>query len=76
VVESYALKPVVTHWGSGDAMTTYLLSDYTSALAASNGHANMGVDWVQAHCASVLGEDYNRADCQLYVELNPPAQDE
>lgn len=58
-VASATLEPVITHKGTGSAMTVYRLRDYTNELAATNafpGASNSSLTpaWAQSFCSDVL----------------------
>lgn len=78
-VTSAAFKPVVTHLGMSTDMTTYLITDWTDELAASNwlnteinpdtDNTNLTVEWANNFCTQVLGEDYDAKNGVLQLEL-------
>ena len=67
-VSGYGVTPVVTHKGTGTDETTYLLSDYTEDVAATNT-AGTTVEYAQSHAAEVLGEGYDPETMRLWVDL-------
>ena len=67
-VTGYGVTPVVTHKGTGTDETTYLLSDYTADVAATNT-AGTTVEYAQQHAAEILGEGYDSETCRLWVAL-------
>ena len=67
-ISGYGLTPVVTHKGDGADETTYLLSDYTADVAATNG-AGTTVEYAQQHAADILGENYNAETMRLWVSI-------
>lgn len=68
-VVRYALEPVVTHKGRGHDMTTYMLRDYTDALAATSGSPGCTPEWAQGYIAGVLGQGYDPLASRLAAEL-------
>lgn len=74
-VTAASLEPVVTHKGTGDAMTVYRLGDYTDELAATNGfpgasNATLTPAWAQGFCQAVLGDAYDQGTCLATVPLD------
>ena len=67
-VSGYGVTPVVTHKGTGTDETTYLLSDYTEDVAATNT-AGTTVEYAQNHAAEILGSNYNADTMRLWVTL-------
>ena len=67
-VSGYGVTPVVTHKGEGTEETTYLLSDYTEDVAATNT-AGTSVEYARQHAADILGEGYSADTCRLWVTL-------
>ncbi len=77
-VARYSFEPTVTHKGVGANMTTYMLRDYTDALAATNeisygSSTSCTPEWVQSFVADVLGSGYDPASCKLAVDLTKSA---
>jgi poly-gamma-glutamate synthesis protein (capsule biosynthesis protein) len=77
-VARYSFEPTVTHKGVGANMTTYMLRDYTDALAATNeisygSSTTCTPEWVQSFVADVLGSGYDPASCKLSVDLTKSA---
>ena len=77
-VARYSFEPTVTHKGVGSNMTTYMLRDYTDALAATNeisygSSTTCTPEWVQSFVADVLGSGYDPASCKLSVDLTKSA---
>lgn len=68
-VVRYAFEPVVTHKGNGHEMTTYMLRDYTGALAASSHSLSCTPEWAQGYVACVLGQGYDPLTSRLAAEL-------
>lgn len=76
-VTSAAFKPVVSHLGLADDMTTYLITDWTDDLAASNwldtdinpstDNTTLTPAWANQFCTDVLGEDYDAKNGVLTV---------
>ncbi len=77
-VARYSFEPTVTHKGVGANMTTYMLRDYTDALAATNeisygSSTSCTPEWVQSFVSDVLGSGYDPASCKLAVDLTKSA---
>lgn len=78
-VTSAVFKPIVSHLGLGTDMTTYLVTDWTDDLAASNwldtdinpdtNNTTLTPAWAREFCTKVLGEDYDADKGVLELEL-------
>lgn len=68
-VVRYALVPLVTHKVRDRSLATYLLSDYTDALAATSANPTCTPEWAQGYVANGLGQKYDPAAGSLSVEL-------
>lgn len=68
-VQSAVLKPVVTHRGSGEDYTVYLLSDYTDELAQTSWDGDLTPEEATRRCTEILGEDYDAEACEYRVSL-------
>ena len=81
-VESAQMKVVATHLGMGTDMTTYLLTDWTDELAATNyidTEMNPNTDnttltpaWAAQFCQEVLGSDFDTTTGSLTLDLTHP----
>ena len=68
-VTSAQFKPIISHLGLSTDMTTYLVSDWTDELAASNwlnttvnpntDNTSLTPAWAHEFCAGVLGSGYD-----------------
>lgn len=73
-VSSCTLAPVITHRGSGEALSSYLLADYTDDQASSNGIrafdgcASFSRQWCVDFCSERLGEAFDPQTCELAWE--------
>lgn len=77
-VSAAEMDPMVTHKGTGQNMTTYMLADYTNELAQTNGwggvyNTTLTPSWAQLFCSQVLGSSYDPTTCSLRVDLSQPA---
>ena len=71
-VTGCSLVPTVTHKGIGKNMTTYLLRDYTDALAKTNylesnetDNTSLTVSWANDFCKQVLGSGYSSSTGEI-----------
>ena len=70
-VSACSLAPVITHRGSGEALSTYLLADYTEDQASSNGIkgfdgcSSFSRQWCVDFCAERLGDAFDTDACEL-----------
>lgn len=70
-VSSCALVPVITNRGSGEALSTYRLADYTEEQAASNqirefeGCSDFSRQWCVDFCSERLGDAFDVQSCEL-----------
>lgn len=69
-VARYEFDPLVTHKGAGRDMTTYLLCDYTAALAATSANPGCTPEWAQGYVAGVLGQKYDPLASRLAAGLD------
>ncbi len=70
-VQSYHFLPLVIDRGRD--MTTYLLRDWTDALASQSPTPSLTPVWAQGFCSSVLGDAYDTETCELAGEMSPTA---
>lgn len=70
-VWSYHFLPLVIDRGRG--MTTYLLRDWTDALASQSPTPSLTPAWAQGFCSSVLGDAYDTEACELSGTMSPKA---
>ena len=73
-VSSCGITPVITNRGSGEALSTYRLADYTEQQAASNGIrdfdgcSSFSRQWCVEFCAGRLGDGFDAATCEFVWE--------
>ena len=70
-VWSYHFLPLVIDRGKG--MTTYLLRDWTDALASQSSTPSLTPAWAQGFCSSVLGDAYDTETSELSGTMFPEA---
>ncbi len=78
-VASAAFKPIISHLGLSTDMTTYLITDWTDELAATNwldtdvnpntDNTSLTPEWAYNFCTEVLGSDYNVKKGVLELDL-------
>lgn len=78
-VTSASFKPIISHLGLSTDMTTYLITDWTDDLAASNwldtdvnpntDNTTLTPEWANNFCEEVLGSDYNAKKGVLELDL-------
>lgn len=76
-VTACSFVPTVTHKGIGSTMTTYLLSEYTDALAKTNylksnetDNTSLTVAWANDFCTQVLGSGYVPAKGEISFDAD------
>lgn len=73
-VSSCGLTPLITNRGSGEALSTYRLADYTEDLAAGNGIrdfegcSGFSRQWCVDFCSERLGDAFDAQACELTWE--------
>ena len=78
-VTSAKFKPVISHLGMSNDMTTYLVTDWTDALAATNklntdvnpdtDNSSLTPEWANEFCTKVLGSGYDSKTGTFTLEM-------
>lgn len=78
-VTSAEFKPVISHIGLDENMTTYLITDWTDELASTNylntemnpdtDNTTLTPEWAASFCTQVLGSDYDTKSGTIKLDV-------